>query len=781
MKWIFKNGSSKQEPNNIENDILIEGFGESMINNLVNKTKTMEAEINNLNTINNLVLNKDNFRRFLKTRVNTDKFIFENVPSSININNDILNLSVNSAIGWKYVNLTKHGIGRIDDLINLYLDLFLESESENINIDFFYEIYKEYLSNDNLELLIKSTKSDIEPINLQKLSEYDIDFMFPFFDEIKLSNRRIRSSLQANQNENFLSKIGMALDLFNSDNAPEIKKKQSEEYLVLSLYLNFMYMSLLLIDINEEFNVLQKDQYGNELNNVYNEISESISIFYNLSRDSLKNFFKIDNNIKYGVSVGNDLLNTKISREGEEGIYRIIGGSDSIKNKSGLLKGNYPIVVNEFGRINLIETKKRLKQMLIKYPKINKINKNEISMGGFILKESIALESFTEVKDHYYELESQKTSELEKIKNIIKNLANGIPEEEFNELNIFVQKSKKNIANSNKIKSVYGTNRLRNKYEEYQRDALKNILNLKKINEFLGKYKNKIKDEDKISKMKLSTILLAQYYKNMSFFLKKIIKENGINLNLDEVDSKISSGLKQNAEIKRMFTSELANINSLIKIDTVKNTNFNKVNNNSQNSLQIYTPNSRVILRDSFWKQLLENLGQNYIYVPYVKYNLFESNLSSEYGLFNIIKAAIDGKIESSLIPRNKDSIIPGLFITLKSLSTKFNKNGKIMVSNGSVNLNNPKNWRCISYDTIIKWKKLGKDDLRNKIFSFLTILSEYNRFSKIIWSETSVTKNKIKTYCKEIFGNSYSNCNILTTRNNVVINMAKSEDISTI
>ena len=142
----------------------------------------------------------------------------------------------------------------------------------------------------------------------------------------------------------------------------------------------------------------------------------------------------------------------------------------------------------------------------------------------------------------------------------------------------------------------------------------------------------------------------------------------------------------------------------------------------------------------------------------YIAYTDRKSLLGEVQGFFDILETAIRGKVY-------KQFVIPGVYVDMKTLSQIYGNN-YLVVTDNKKDIAVPARWQVTTMELIGTISKLSMADLRVYIYLLMTSSANFNKRLAYLWSDSSVTKEKVMNYCRIISG--YETCPFLVSRREV-------------
>ena len=288
-----------------------------IIKDLIDKKYSLEKELKNLksNFLNKISVS--NYLNYLSTFKNTKDFRFENIDlkgtgkildsaknSSTKIvgnkNSYVLD-SVRCIRGWKRIDLTKHAIGTMSDILKLLFDILIKSNDQHLDsIMFLEKIFEPY------------NKKELKTVFKTKIMDFK-------GSDIKIENTIYKTK------ESFVAELNDILKTIE-------RKKSTEKFkilinIILDLFSKVHKILFSMIDVCKKIGIDKK---------IIERYTESVKTFERMYKNGVKKYFGLDSVNKI----------TKINREDR------------------LFKEVYPIVLKE-GKINQKETLKRFSEILL--------------------------------------------------------------------------------------------------------------------------------------------------------------------------------------------------------------------------------------------------------------------------------------------------------------------------------------------------------------------------------------------------------------------------------
>ena len=532
-------------------------------NEIINKAISIQHAMNFNNKTNNILINK------------TDKMGMDKKQQNA------LSQSLKSATGWHKIDFKKHGIGSMIDILKLTVRLLSIPTSDNEtefkkNIKFLTDCFKLHLPNDEIEeiILSRTFHNTKRTFNVPKWIKKD--------SSISVETIRIIENGESNSLPIFLNNLLNAFSLTDSSG--------TSETLVLILFNVLMNMVTILEEIYDDIydrttknsgtktsankNSADKNSADKIKTSVINgSIKESIKSFKQLIEFQIKKFFDLKKDIR--LMDDQSLIPPLSYSKGRSNIYRIVGGVESIIKKENCTKGLFPIVLKDKGKsINTDETIKRLIKLFM--------NKTDISMGGFVLHNTILDKICLIMVRYINKIIKTKTTAIKRIDKEFQKMTKSIRLRHVQALSKHISTEfKKLLKVTGSVKqAVYNdvSSNLLMKYTEYKDKELFLMKELIKNNTYIPKIKDvkKLKDFSLIQKN-----LMIEYFsvKNIAY-VYKLLLPNIYNTLLELLSDK---GVN-NKILPKKFIKDL--LDEIKKIDTKFDSNKKKLNTKLINNAQ---------------------------------------------------------------------------------------------------------------------------------------------------------------------------------------------------
>lgn len=500
-----------------------------MIRELVDLNETISEEIDFLTSFKKFII-INNFKQYLKG-ISIPLNVFNNIGyifdknyaglqknllgiRAINYNSKIQNYliedtdfiglnehkknaliqSIKSSTGWHNIDFKKHAIGSMVDILKLTVSLLKPETSNNEvkkknKVKFLIDIFK-----------IHFPKDDIESIIINK-----------FFNEDKFKSFKIPqwskkdediSIIQVNIDRGNDTVSSILYKLFNRYNMSNTNG--DSETLVLMLFNVLINIINILEEIYDELYYRSNSNNKISTSVINGSIKESIKEYRKLVVKQVERFFGLKGSIQ--LMNETSLYPSNVYSKGN--IYRIIGGVKSIIKKENCSKNKFPIILDiTTYKINEEATFQALVDMFM-----YKID--SVSMGGFVLHNSITKLNCLIFKRYIDKITSAKSTINKKIASEFKKLIKNIKLENVKILSNYILKEFRKISRSKlSTKTVLLSEvleNLKNKYKEYKDQE---IVLLKNIVEILPHFKKELKStEDLKDLLKIKKRNIIEYY-----------------------------------------------------------------------------------------------------------------------------------------------------------------------------------------------------------------------------------------------------------------------------
>lgn len=549
------------------------------INEEHSKLLEFNLNLNNFNLVNNNKNNQFLFDNFgypilSKDLIHYNKDITDNLINNIKYknfsNNEINSLkdSIRSCIGWKKIDLSKHAIGSLEQIIDLTLSRLIytnetNKEKKRNKIGFLINIFSPYVKDDEFEDLI------------YKIMYSGITFDLPFWknkDEIvKLITIY---HITSNEDSSFLYNLDKYLKINNS-----MKLSGASEFLVLLLFnlfnntikkLQYLY--------NQIFDRIKDNKKIKNKEILKNNIKNSIDTLEKIFNDKVKLIFGLDNNIK----LLNNLNKYPLNNEGDSDklLFRIIGGERKILKKEFCLRENYPLVLkydendNFIGELDYDESKIKLLDLFLK-------TEDNFYCGGIVFHKPIADKTIIYLKKFINNIINIKLKILQVIDNEFEYMIKGIKIKKASIIAKELQNKYKSIIKikESTSKQVFIKSLVKDISSNYC--DLKN-LELQYLNDILFS-KNNLKKENNLLKkkdlIKIIRKLVLEYFntKNESYVFKLLSIE--IYSSIKKIINQRNSSI-----LPDYFLNDLNNI--YLKCDEEHKIKVEKLDTNNLNNFE---------------------------------------------------------------------------------------------------------------------------------------------------------------------------------------------------
>lgn len=721
--------------------------------------------------------------------------------------------SLNSATCWKKVDLSKHGVGSVDDIAILMFLLVTRKDEFNINTDFIridgedkkcniYKMFAPYIKDDDL----KTKPVWIKP--LWKQSNDKNNYKNIFINPSDISGKKIKRYNKITKCEGLYEYLRA---IANNINQPEDKKKHSWESYAIFLY---GLIKITIESIRHIFNEAMEEVESKYINELNTNVAKTLENLEKLLLSNLSSYIQIkdsasNNNYGFVTNQTDDI----VPKESKKKKYiRINGGYKSIKNMINYkperllfsienscdeadVTANHvdfgPQIYKKFCTdycYNIKNSLKRLSKFIYGSTDIIKNDAN-IYMGGFIHKgliTKISRDVFIEFyKIKYYII----FNEYKYLNHILNKLKNNIHIKELRQMyKILINKftsigedhTSKDITAKimiNDIKKLYFGVRekesqsflelIHTTKEAYKHNS---SLSLSKVDEIYIKhshYKLKAKVLKKLS-LKVYESLQKKFRRNIAM-PRKILPDKyyeQLKRIFKETDNVVRSSMKDRGY----------NINSVNLYLKKGESPIDKGNNNALNN------------RDLARLEEIENeLGLNDLNRK--KSSSRKSSIKKSSGRKSSSRKSNSSKSSSKLY-NNKDfkisklngqtiyipykdskgrhgfydilsgysrgnvidkDIIKGSAITVSTIMKKHSASGIIVVAMNKEDELKSTKWRAMDYSIINEFKKMSTTELRKKIKEIFTTQKKYYVATKNYWGPVgnSRTKSKLEKYCK--------------------------------
>jgi len=780
-----------------------------IVKEVVELRNKLEEQSQNISDLVTDHLNISDYNSFLRNPSNkTKKFIFKNIDQSGDIPNDLTRLqnygeklmkvlpeiegeevnkkikaekeyiqySISSAMSWKYVDLSKHAIGQLKDIMELAINLLdKEDLTPRLNdVDknrFIYKIYSPYIEEKDRDEFFGSIRLDGFKVFFGENSAQ----MIIYDNDVSYVNVKTAKDYGGPPHD-IKAMIGKALMAANSGiKTPNTDLAQ--EFLIVMIHELLGQTFKNLSNICEMFKDFQRRKYDNKYTQMYKNMKSNLTVFGDLIDNTINAFFNLDNRdiSAYGIDLATLDDKAKASRVGRVGV-RVIGGADKIKAKSRLTPENYPISVN-----SKEASVDKLVNMFSYAPKLDIVTKKPLAMGGFIQKEFIGRMSIKIVHDYFENLLKQKDANIKYIDGILDKMRRGVHVKDLKTMRSKIEQRLKEIGKisdrtSKLLRAKASGQAIGNEYKRLRNYELDNLLSLDMIETTIRNNPEKMATVGKeIMKLRDEAFTKFAHYQLKSHAYKTLalgVYQELSQLNpqqyppefmgiLQEAfgkqDQKLIEELTQKSPQKaerlrgrllnRIVGQNVAIVNSATGKNVRRNLPMKNEYISNVNTTLTATDWKRIESKE-YWERVKKALDGLSVYVLYVDISILD--LGHQHGLFNLIDSAISGQIkEGRVLSSLSNDIIPGSRLDRKAISRYIRAKGKILVTNGEREINNINLWRCMLKSDINKMKKLGEADLRRKIFNILASKAAYQENTPYLIPNSSMTKQRLILYCE--------------------------------
>lgn len=823
---VHKNNSNRKKIK----QILSEDEANLIIKNVLELKNKLEDQVENINEILNKNLDVEEYYAFINDpSIKTKKFTFRNIDQAGDIpknpkfltdfgdkvidfvtkmespniknkiekNEDHIKYSISCAMSWKYVDLTKHAIGTLEDIVNFSVTMLERMGETNIRMDenFLKKLYGSYILDSDWNEFILN-------ISYHSYKVFDEETYIINPGATNVNKNELPSSKDVPKEEiNFKHFRDVITDSLVKAQKTGLVADTAKEYLVVVIYDLMRQTINNLKNVADQFGEFQKRKYGNKYKTICNSIKNNLDAFYTLVQNAINTFFTLKNRSisAYGIDFGNRTTKGSPSL-GKDKMLRVIGGASMIGNLAHMTFEYYPLNF-EKGRGDVVN---RLMNMIFDAPKNDIVSEKPLAIGGFILKDIIGKMSMRIVHDYFERLLKNKEHNIAYIEKILERMRRGVHITDLKDMRNKIENKVEEILKikekvSRDMRALTIIQYLAAEYKRYRTFELDNLLSLDLIETAIRDDPNKVAKEGKsVMRLRDEAFVKLGHYQLKSMLFRKMtlgifqhLQKKGLSGEyyskmqdaFDSVDSKVLSNLANKANQNRynrlknrLLSREISrNISVLNKskitevpIPTGMRSNITPLRPIENSNRTLSVRDYKKIEGKEFWQKAKTKLDGTTIYIPFV--NLSAVELSAQHGLFDIINAAIEGKIkESTIITSIDDHIIYGSAINRQTISRRIRAKGQIMVANGENDIRDSRQWRCMLKREINEMKKLGTADLRIKIFNVIASKANYIMNTPYIWPAGSYTKEKIKEYCRLTFDKiDFYKCPLLTSRNRI-------------
>lgn len=454
-------------------------------------------------------------------------------------NKDAIIASLKSIRGWKYMDLTKHAIGSMNDVVILATKLIktdIFTADDTSNIAFMKNILRPYIakvyrtepkntnasSNDNkLNTALININTTTKPFYIKantmvsesdgrNAAEYDI-----------IRDDMARETVVATLNTTFTNMRTINPDLINSP--------QTQEFLIMVIYNLFETTAVWL----EAMAKSTKDA------KVEKAMKASISAFRLIYKSGIKNYFGIEKSTaKYAFDKGN--RKPKAGLEPTSELIRIIGGlkNNPPKHLDRLQPESYPISISATGNRTTINSKETTKRLA----KILESADANLHIGGPIQQPIIMKESVSMISKFVKSEIKAKRANVKRLDMILSKMKTRVHKRELIKMTRLLELAYRDIASerNNKMKKLQIDSALQSitttykSYKDSELNAIKSMLSFSKM--YDEQYKeltsdrktklNYIKEREKVVIDLLYNQLRAKTYRNLATSFYKFLKNN---------------------------------------------------------------------------------------------------------------------------------------------------------------------------------------------------------------------------------------------------------------
>lgn len=690
----------------------------------------------------------------LKLSNSSDNFMFKNifrdnvpeieefvhksmVKDKISNDNDkkIIQYSIKNILLWNYIDLKNHGIGTEINIRNMIKEMLKPTTPSKI---FKYSDYMENM------------------YSAYGLTNFNYDF------------KRFQHEFIDKDGDTIKGYLTGQTELTTRITKEDITLKECEEIIIYIYIFCLQLIDNLSEASNYWFNKFKKYDLQ------YRNINKNLNTFQHLIKNGIINYFGISTDI-IKVDGKYTIKNCKIEK-----LY--------VFNE---LKDKYSDNIDE-----LIE------ELIISIIKsANDMDKkgNKLLMGGFIQKPKIAQLSMKYFSNYVKDSIIKKKISINNIDKYLNNIRKGMHISELKKIKNEIRNNLVKIGNisdktSKDLMAKTAILELITEYENIRNEEIKNLIDLDLIeNAIKNNPKKMAKVGNKIVKLRDNTLsnyahyeLKGRSYKVLMFGNYKLLMElnksnpnkfpqsylNYMDTEINKVDNKLMAELKNKVktqnkyeDLKSRMVSKITDKDVISAIDNkITLVSTTKNNNISNYNAELSTYNMKEVEKKKYWVDFKKKLDGMTVYIPYV-----DDRITQDYGLFDLINAAIEGKIKDKILSGIDNHIISGTVLNEKIISTKLRARGNIMVSNSDTEIHTLNRWRCMDKKDINKMKNMGEIDLRKRIFNILSNKSNYQMNTPNLWSNESKTKKKIIKYCINIDGRDLYKCGLLLSRNKII------------
>lgn len=785
------------------------------------KIETSEFSFKVIDTDGDIPESPENLINYGNTILDqTIKFSDANVKKEINKIRSELMESISFGMSWKNTNLALHGLGSLQDL--MILTYYLLKNERNTNLSLFDNNNKPIPETSFLvsifEPYFEKNQDMLQFIQSIRLKGYDIAKNKILLYSENITSNSYEDSSKVSNTESVINIIGKALTKIDEpivNNSDKFITDVAKEFLVV-VFRDIMENTLdNLKDIIKKFNEFQDRKLDDKYKYQVQYMMKNLENLDNLFASTVYEFFGLNNkNISsYGIDQGSRNKNAKPKTTGQF-MIRVLGGVKHITSLHSLRPLVYPIIVKSTADPDKFdldgdETVSRLIDIFFKARYKNIPDNETIYIGGFILEPTVGKYSIELVHEYFNRLEKIKRRNVVYINQILKRMVKGLHISDLKQMRDNLEKEYKglflsgnNLAKEIKAKTIF--TKIGGEYRKYRTLEMNNLINLYIIDKFIKEHptlmgkKVKANQVNRLRDSALAKVghfqMKATIYKKMALVLlmkhgnKKGNNSKFVSLldtTFESIDKQLLTYLSDRANNTKMYNAIKNSLKNISDVEVNRKTSKNKNNKNNKSkknknkkkkpegdisdvNVKWSVSNKSSIETKTFWKNVKRKLKDKTIFIPFVDVTV--GKLRYQYGFFDLIKSAIDGKIKETFIMGDPSNhIIYGSKINYKELSHRIRDIGFIMVTNSKKALKDEKIWRCIRKRLINEMKKLSAKDLRRKIFNILSNKQDYIDSTPLLWVKSSDTKQKILKYCNVTYSKDYTRCPILISRNGVV------------
>lgn len=779
-----------------------------IIKDLIKMKDNLGEQSENIEKILNKHLDVRAYNEFLKDPSNyNEKFIFKNIKVSgkkvmtartkthnrdleklIDTNKEYIEYSISSAMSWKYVDLNRHGIGTPEDIMAFAVKILInENKTFGINDDPLIEkIYGPYLNKDQKKeffgkLRFKGYSMKADENDIKDGKDYN---MIIFRDDLSYHSA-IEYTGNGSSNT-VLIMINESLKTIKDETKDDKKKGFAYEFLIVLIH-RLLSQTIRCLD---QVAIIFKEYNGK----YYKNIKENIDVLNKLIDNAIYKFFDLNNGdiSQYGIDRASPDNRAQISFD-DTSILRVVGGWKKIGGLDKFLDHTYPLTGNHD------EMVKKLVAMIDTAPEKDMVDGSSLAMGGFIQNDFIGKMSMKITHDYFEELIKNKDLNEKYIITILNKMRKGVHMKDLQIMRTDIETKFKNIGKTDDkttktLSAKAAAQALAKEYKRYRNYELDNLLSLDMIETTIKTDPEKAASvAKKIVQLRDESLAKFGHYQLKSHAFKTLtlggyrqlinVHKRTPNMYPSEylgliqeaftkVDNEILKELAGKSKGKYEVLKERMMTKIVNRNITSPSTSTSTVTRNSETNIVNYNTelsayNWKDIESKDFWMKVKQRLDGLTVYIPYV--NISVAELGHQHGLFDLINAAIEGKIiESLVIGSASNHIIAGSKLDKATISRRIRAQGTIMVTNGDSEIRDIGKWRCMVKKDITDMKKLGAADLRRKIFNILSKKAQYQMDTPYIWPNNSYTKEKIVLYCKMTHGKDLHKCALLSSRNRI-------------